>query len=414
MKKNIICLLMAIIILSSIVFSSKDVKASTDEESIELGINEDINEDGEVNILDLSLIATIYNTVKGDNTYDLKCDVNEDKIIDVYDLVRVSKKLGVITAKTGYVYNTGSTGLNVRSGPGTNYSKVGTLYDNDKVEIVNDSDVNWYKIKFNGGHAFVHKSYIDITNCNYKHSLDYYVDIQTNMLNQTDVDGSWRIATRDEVEYYMNPDNFKVGNGKYMFMKLTYVSGVSIDIAKEIIKEKGILDGKEQAFLTAAKKYNINPIYLMCHARLETGNGTSELSTGVLVDTIDGQPVEPKIVYNMFGIGAEDSGAVKLGAERAYKEGWFTPELAIIEGSYWLGQEYIHNSKFKQNTLYKMRWNIGHLGIEGHQYASDIAWAYKQATMMATYINKCNDIELEFDIPTFTPTLRELWYSMDR
>ena len=38
MKKNIICLLMSIIILSSIVFSSKDVKAFTDDESIELGI----------------------------------------------------------------------------------------------------------------------------------------------------------------------------------------------------------------------------------------------------------------------------------------------------------------------------------------------------------------------------------------
>lgn len=414
MKNNIMCLLMSIVILIPIVFSSKDVKASTDEESIELGINEDVNEDGEVNILDISLIATIYNTVKGDNTYDLKCDVNEDKIIDVYDLVRVSKKLGVITAKTGYVYNAGSTGLNVRSGPGTNYSKIGTLYDNDKVEIVNDSDINWYKIKFNDGHAYVYKSYIDVTNCNYKHSLDYYVDIQTRLLNQTDIDGTWRVANRDEVEYYMNPDNFKVGNGKYMFMKLTYVNGVSIDIAKEIIKGKGILDGKEQAFLTAAEKYNINPIYLMCHARLETGNGTSELSTGVLVNTVDGKPVEPKMVYNMFGIGAEDSGAVKLGAERAYKEGWFTPELAIIEGSYWLGQGYIHNSKFKQNTLYKMRWNINHLGIGDHQYASDIAWAYKQATMIATYINKCSDIELEFDIPTFTPTLRELWYSIDR
>ena len=58
------------------------------------------------------------------------------------------------------------------------------------------------------------------------------------MLNQTDVDGPWRIAIRDEVEYYMNPDNFKVGNEKYMFMKLTYVNGVPIDIAKEIIKEK--------------------------------------------------------------------------------------------------------------------------------------------------------------------------------
>lgn len=92
MKKNIICLLMSIIILNSIFFSWKDVKADIDEESIEIGINEDINEDGEVNILDLSLIATIYNTVKGDNTYELKCDVNKDNIIDIYDLVIISKR----------------------------------------------------------------------------------------------------------------------------------------------------------------------------------------------------------------------------------------------------------------------------------------------------------------------------------
>lgn len=205
----------------------------------------------------------------------------------------------------------------------------------------------------------------------------------------------------------MDSNNFINNNGKYMFMNLNYIDGISVDVINNGLSGKGILAGKGQAFLQGGEKYNINPIYLMCHARLETGNGTSELSTGILVDTVDGKSVEPKVVYNMFGIGADDSDPIRLGAERAYKEGWFTPELAIIEGAHWIGLEYINNVQFKQNTLYKMRWNISHLGIGWHQYASDIGWAYKQAEMMAPYLNQCRGVEFEFDIPTFLPTLRD-------
>lgn len=309
------------------------------------------------------------------------------------------------------MYNTSSTGLNVRSGPGTNYSKVGTLYNDDKIEVIKESDSNWYKIKFNNGHAYVHKSYITSTapNSNYNHSLDYYVSIQNENLNLTDKDGVWRGATVDEIKYYMDPSNFLNNNGKYMFMKLNYIVGISIDVINNAISGRGILDGKGKAFLLGGEKYNINPIYLMCHARLETGNGTSKLATGVLVDKVDGQAVEPKIVYNMFGIGADDADPIRLGVERAYKEGGFTTELAIIEGAQWIGAGYINNIQFKQNTLYKMRWNIYHLGIGWHQYASDIGWAYKQAQMMAPYLNQCKGVNFEFDIPTFIPTLRELW-----
>ncbi|WP_155486447.1 SH3 domain-containing protein, partial [Paraclostridium sordellii] len=50
------------------------------------------------------------------------------------------------------VKNTGvvnATTLNVRSGYGANYSKIGTLTNGSKVEIV-ESQNGWYKIKYNG------------------------------------------------------------------------------------------------------------------------------------------------------------------------------------------------------------------------------------------------------------------------
>lgn len=413
MKKIIICLLVFILFFNIVCLDGKIIKAAISESNIELGIREDVDEDGEVSILDLSIVAKSYNNKTNDSQYNSKYDINTDGMIDVYDLVRISKKLGIITIKIGYVYNTSSTGLNVRSGPGTIYTQIGKLYNEDKIYIVDESNENWYKIKFNNGYAYVHKDYITSNepNNNYGHSLDYYVDLQSQRLNLTDKGGSWRDATTDEIKYYMNPENFLDNNGKYMFMKLNYISGISVDIINSALSGKGVLDGKGQAFLDGGKKYDINPIYLMCHSRLETGNGTSELANGVLVSTVDGKVVEPKIVYNMFGIGAEDSDPVRLGAERAYKEGWFTPEVAIVEGAKWIGYGYINNTQFKQNTLYEMRWNISHLGIGWHQYASDIGWAYKQAIMMASYLDQCRGAEFEFDIPTFTPTLREVRYT---
>ena len=141
-------------------------------------------------------------------------------------------------------------------------------------------------------------------------------------------------------------------------------------------------------------------MYLLSHARLETGNGTSTLSNGVLVTEVDGVPVEPKVVYNMYGVGAIDSDPLRGGSEYAYKQGWFTPELAIAEGASWISKNYINSTKYNQNTLYKMRWNMSSTSIGWHQYASDIAWAEKQARIMAPYLEKCG-VAFEFDIPTF-------------
>ena len=56
-----------------------------------------------------------------------------------------------------------NSALNMRSGPGSNYGVIGTLRNNDKVEIIKEVD-GWYEIRFNGKVGYVSKSYITIVN----------------------------------------------------------------------------------------------------------------------------------------------------------------------------------------------------------------------------------------------------------
>ncbi|WP_415430291.1 N-acetylglucosaminidase, partial [Staphylococcus borealis] len=109
--------------------------------------------------------------------------------------------------------------------------------------------------------------------------------------------------------------------------------GISKDDMSNFLKGKGTLAGQEQTYLDAAKKYNINEAYPAAHSALETGNGTSELAKGVMVNGTK--------VYNMYGIGALDGNAVNTGANYAYKQGWTTPEKAIDGGAKWISDKFV-------------------------------------------------------------------------
>jgi SpoIID/LytB domain protein len=56
-----------------------------------------------------------------------------------------------------------ASGLNVRSGPGTNYSKIGFLYRNSQVTILGQTGA-WYKIKFGSTTGYVHSAYVKVSN----------------------------------------------------------------------------------------------------------------------------------------------------------------------------------------------------------------------------------------------------------
>ncbi len=228
-------------------------------------------------------------------------------------------------------------------------------------------------------------------------TLSQAVDKQLQLDNPTPIFirsfGYNTSAERTDILQYMNPDRFKDDPyGIYQFMKLNYVEGITKDNINASLSGAGVLDGKGQVFLEACKLYKVNPAYLVAHAILETGHGTSELSKGV--------KYEGKVVYNFFGIGAKDGNATTLGAKTAYENRWFSPEEAIRGGVEWISGRYI-NASSKQNTLYKMRWNMDQYGTPYHQYASDVPWAYKQIRYIKQVLDNCPSARLEFELPVY-------------
>ncbi|WP_054743388.1 N-acetylglucosaminidase [Cellulosilyticum ruminicola] len=208
---------------------------------------------------------------------------------------------------------------------------------------------------------------------------------------RTNRGNGWVNATFNEVKKYVTPSGENYEANKYQFLDLSSLAGITKEDANEYLKGKGILSGRGEAFVIAANKYNVNEIYLMAHANLETGNGKSTLATGYNYNGTT--------VYNMYGIGAVDSNPIQKGAEYAYKMGWTSPDIAIVEGAKWISQSYINRQGNRQNTLYKMRWNPAQPGT--HQYATDIAWATKQAQMIQDIYSKFKGANLIFDFPTY-------------
>ena len=152
-----------------------------------------------------------------------------------------------------------------------------------------------------------------------------------------------------------------------------------------------------QSFIDAAKKYNIDLVYLVAHSMVETGYGKSTLAKGQTITKFEGKPLaEPVTVYNFFGIGAFDGTANLSGAEAAYKNGWTTVEATIEGSAKWIADKYIH-SGYKQNTLYKMRWSYEH---HNHQYATDVNWANIISGVMYKLIDKYDTASnLTFEVP---------------
>ena len=245
--------------------------------------------------------------------------------------------------------------LRVRSGPSTDHEQVGRVSLGQAFEYLKQEN-GWYQIYYLNGTGWVHGDFV----------TEIVEEIPVSM---------------------------------FQFLVLSGSAGVTAQDLNGILQGKGILQNTGQAFIEAGKKNNINEIYLVSHALLETGNGGSRLATGILVDQVDGVAVEPRVVYNMFGIGAHDRDPIRLGSEYAYKQGWFTPQKSIIDGAHWISAMYVNNPTYRQDTLYKMRWNPQTPGI--HQYATDIGWAAKQTYRIKQLYDQCKTYTLRFDIPSY-------------
>lgn len=204
--------------------------------------------------------------------------------------------------------------------------------------------------------------------------------------------GGMSYATESETAEYMNPNSFYTDAYKYQFLDLSKPNNVSEETLNNYLADKGVMKGMGAAFIEAAKEYNVSEVYLVAHACLESGNGTSQLATGV--------EVNGTTVYNLFGIGAYDANPVGNGSQRAYSQGWTSVEAAIKGGAKWISENYVNSSDGRQNTLYKMLWNPENPGT--HQYATDIGWAVKQAVSIEKIFSSFTDATLSFDVPAYS------------
>lgn len=226
----------------------------------------------------------------------------------------------------------------------------------------------------------------------------------------------WVTAESTDVKYYLDYSNF-TGNlaDSLQFLILSESANINVnEVNEKVLRGKGTLEGKAQAFVDAGKLHGVNEIYLISHALLETGHGKgSPLATGIQVGkNSQGSLVlvsndnrsslkEIKTVYNMYGINAKDACPLECGAKYAYEANWFTPEAAIKGGAAFIGDGYVNKG---QNTLYKMRWNpyfAASNNYASHQYASDIGWAYKQTSNMYNIYSLLDDYFLVLDIPVY-------------
>ncbi|GAA4062775.1 peptidoglycan-binding protein [Amphibacillus indicireducens] len=237
--------------------------------------------------------------------------------------------------------------LNVRAGTNTTSHVFGTLSNGSRVTVLEKTNSNWYRISYQ----------------------------------------AWRNATRADTQRYVDPTN----NNDMQHLDLSSNMGATAAELNKFLEGKGILEGMGAAFVEASLTHNVNELYLISHALLETGQGTSRLARGIVVNGTT--------VYNMFGIGAGDRDPNGLGSREAYRQGWDTPEKAIIGGAKFIGDSYIHGA-FQQNTLYKMRWNplvMANTGNFGRQYATDIGWAVKQTTNLQRMIDQLSNPRLKYD-----------------
>ncbi|MFC7394698.1 PA14 domain-containing protein [Scopulibacillus cellulosilyticus] len=240
----------------------------------------------------------------------------------------------------------------LRSGPGTNYKSTGSVDTGSKVKVLEQK----------------------ITSGTYSR----WCRIQTDNGQEGWIWGA--LSTDGNQGYDLIKYEFdKVGqktNDITIFTPLNKTQGnvTSAQINAFIYSQTGgrntMMTGMGDAFLQAAKESGLNVIYVVSHAGLESGWGTSGI-------------VNKK--YNFYGIGAVDS----QPAQGAFT--FNTPEGGIIAGAIWIDRNFVDRQLYRSSFAYTQP-TLDNLRNDNswHQYATDDAWAVKIAAIAQKFNNFIN------------------------
>ena len=175
-------------------------------------------------------------------------------------------------------------------------------------------------------------------------------------------DTGWYRASKEAVEYVMDPRNSLDTTNIFQFQKLNTTVGTNKDEIRKVLQMQKVLylqndEDSIVAFTNVAQKNKINAYHLITRVIQEQGrSGTSPLCSGAKYVGTDGVTYEG--YYNLFNIGATGNGrdnVITNGLARAKKENWTSRAASINGGGNFVGNDYIDVG---QNTLYLQKFAV--------------------------------------------------------
>ena len=213
--------------------------------------------------------------------------------------------------------------------------------------------------------------------------------------------GSWCCASRQAIEYTMDPRNTLNELNIFQYLELTNDKNITKDqvatMASKIsyLNKQNIID----AIYDVANdpNYNINPFYIIGKILQEQGSNAGVLCSG---NGYQGQYVG---YYNLFNVGATGNtnyDVIMNGLKRAYDKGWDTPQKAIMGGINLIVNNYI---KYGQDTLYFQKFNVIDTPYYSNQYAQNVLDSKSIGTTLRGYYKEAGLLESSFTfrVPLF-------------
>lgn len=186
------------------------------------------------------------------------------------------------------------------------------------------------------------------------------------------VDGPYVTASKEAVEYVLDPRNSLSQKYIFQFELLTYVDAMNETVIDKVLAGTELVGEHKshyqhttagnwldlgmtysQLISKVAKEQNVSAVYIASRMKQETGG---KLSTN---GSINGISKDYPGVYNFFNIGAtpnsDGSGAITNGLKKAKEKGWTTPYLSISGGVDVIKSKYI---KYGQYSVYFQKFDV--------------------------------------------------------
>ena len=207
----------------------------------------------------------------------------------------------------------------------------------------------------------------------------------------------WYAANTNTVAYYLDPRSYLTDGACIAFQLLSSGSAAAThEQVKMVLRDCAwATDEIIDEFVRAGIEADVSAIYLAVKSRGELGTKATANATGYKLKEEDGGGT----YFNFFNIGAYGSPNPNYnGIKYARDKGWDTSYKALVGGAQFIATNYIAAG---QDTQFLQRFNLTSKDTFSHQYATDIAYAYKggSSTYNSYVKNGLLDVPLTLSVP---------------